>query len=103
MKKIIDTLERRQDFGKRAKQFTSVLVFGKQVRIVKEEMDRYGRIVGTVHVGNVCVNEEIIKAGFACVYRKYCKSAVCAHWLRLEETARLNRIGLWGHKNPIEP
>lgn len=99
----IDTPERAQDFGKKAKQFTSNMVFGKHVRVVKEDMDRYGRVVGTVYVDGVCVNEEIIKDGFAWVYRKYCKSPVCAHWLKLEETARLNRIGLWSHKDPIEP
>jgi endonuclease YncB( thermonuclease family) len=37
----IDTPERSQDFGEKAKQFTSSLVFGKQVQVVKE--DRYGK------------------------------------------------------------
>ncbi len=67
----IDAPERYQDFGNRAKQFVSDLVFGKQVRIVKQDIDRYGRIVGTVYVGAVCVNEELIRSGLAWVYRYY--------------------------------
>ena len=39
----IDCPERRQAFGKRAKQFTSSLVFGKQVRVHVIDWDRYGR------------------------------------------------------------
>jgi micrococcal nuclease len=55
----IDAPERRQDFSNRAKQFVSDLVFGKKVRIVKQDIDRYGRIVGIVYVDDVCVNEKM--------------------------------------------
>jgi len=37
----IDCPERRQDFGTRARQFVSDMVFGKQVRVVKHDVDRY--------------------------------------------------------------
>ena len=41
----IDCPENGTDFSQRAKQFTSDLVFGKQVRIEGKETDRYGRLV----------------------------------------------------------
>ena len=41
----IDGPERGAHFSQRAKQFTSGLVFGKQVRIEGKERDRYGRLV----------------------------------------------------------
>jgi len=50
----IDTPEKAQDFGRRAKQFTSDLVYGKHVKVVQEDIDRYGRIVGMVYVNDIC-------------------------------------------------
>ncbi len=44
----IDCPEKRQAFGKRAKQFTSTLVFGKTVTVHVLDRDRYGRTVGEV-------------------------------------------------------
>jgi micrococcal nuclease len=99
----IDTPEKGQDFGNRAKQFVSEMVFGKQARVVQMDMDRYGRVVGMVYVGNTRVNEEIVKAGFAWVYNRYCKDSVCSQWKGLEQQARQSKIGLWSHQNPIPP
>ncbi len=41
----IDTPERKQPFGTRAKQALSELAFGKQARVVEVTVDRYSRIV----------------------------------------------------------
>ena len=38
---------------------------GKQVRVVKKDIDRYGRIVGMVYVGDICVNEALVESGLA--------------------------------------
>jgi micrococcal nuclease len=73
----IDCPEKRQPFGKRAKQFTSDLVFGKVVDIEPIAIDRYGRTVAFVRVGNLSVNEELIKEGLAWVYLSYCKLPSC--------------------------
>ncbi|MBS0014675.1 MAG: thermonuclease family protein [Desulfobacterales bacterium] len=54
----IDCPESHQDFGTRAKQFTSELVFKKQVRVVQKDMDRYGRVVGLVFVDGTCINDD---------------------------------------------
>ena len=99
----IDTPEKAQDFGNRAKQFTYSLVYGKNVKVIQEDVDRYGRIVGMIFIGDICVNEEIIKNGFAWVYQKYCDKPLCQEWLKLEADARSNSLGLWNHSNPIPP
>lgn len=99
----IDTPEKRQDFGKKAKQFTSNLVFGKNVKVIAETTDRYGRTVGTVYVDNICLNEQIITNGYGWVYRKYCDKPVCGYWLKLEKNAKINSLGLWSNPNPIPP
>lgn len=60
----IDTPERAQPFGTRAKQALSGLIFAKDVLIVQETADRYGRFVGHVCVGNTHVNRKMIQEGF---------------------------------------
>jgi len=99
----IDCPESHQDFGNKATQLASELVFGKQVRVDKKDMDRYGRVVGVVYVNGLCVNEELVRKGMAWVYRRYCTDAVCNDWLKLEQKARGSSIGLWSHPDPIEP
>jgi len=99
----IDTPEKSQAFGNKAKRFISGLVFHKKVRVVVEDVDRYKRKVGSVFVGSTFVNEEMVRNGYAWVYRKYCKRSFCSEWLRLEEQARQNQLGLWSHKKPIPP
>ena len=99
----IDTPEKGQDFGTKAKEFTSGLVFKREVKVIQKDVDRYGRIVGIIYVGDTCINQEIIKAGFAWVYRQYCKDGFCRDWITLETNARINQIGLWGHPDPVPP
>ncbi len=61
----IDCPERGQDFGHKAKQFTSRLVFGKTVKIDAIGQDRYGRIVARVVVDGKDVSVELLKLGLA--------------------------------------
>ena len=96
----IDTPERKQPFGTRAKQALSELAFGKQTRVVEVTVDRYKRIVGRVYVGDTDVNRELVAQGFAWVYRRYSDDA---ELLRLEVEAKQKRLGLWANPNPIPP
>ena len=61
----IDTPERGQAFGKKAKQFTSKLVYGKVVEVKVMDTDRYGRTVALVAVNKQILNDELLKAGYA--------------------------------------
>lgn len=99
----IDTPEKTQDFGAKAKVFTSDLVSQKEVTVIQKDVDRYGRVVGIVYIGNTCINEEIVKAGFAWVYQHYCKEPFCRDWMKLERLAREEGVGLWSHPNPVPP
>ena len=96
----IDTPKRKQPFGTRAKQALSELAFDKQVRVVEVTVDRYGRIVGRVYVGEIDVNRELVAEGLAWVYRKYSNDA---ELLRLEAEAKQKGLGLWADPNPIPP
>ena len=96
----IDTPERKQPFGTRAKQALSQLAFGKQARVVEVTVDRYGRIVGRVYVDGLDVNRELVAQGHAWVYRKYSDHA---ELLELEAQAKEKGLGLWASPNPIPP
>ncbi|QHS56246.1 thermonuclease family protein [Mucilaginibacter sp. 14171R-50] len=97
----IDAPEKSQAFGQAAKQFTSNLCFGKMVKLIGNQHDRYGRTVGKVELENgTNVNYEIVKQGYAWQYRAYSKNMELAS---LEEHAREARLGLWQDANPTPP
>lgn len=97
----IDCPEKKQDFGQVAKQKLSELIFGKQVSVVKKDIDRYKRTVGLVYDDqNKCINEEMLKAGLAWHYIKYDQNP---EWQAMEDEARNNRLGLWSQPNPTPP
>jgi len=60
-----------QAFGNKAKQFTSDMVFKKQVQIEPMDQDRYGRTVAWVFVDGKNLCEELVAAGLAWHYKKY--------------------------------
>jgi endonuclease YncB( thermonuclease family) len=60
----IDCPEGGQDFGNRAKQFASQMVFGKTVTMKIMDTDRYGRTVANVLIDGKFLNEELVKAGY---------------------------------------
>ena len=88
----IDTSERGQPFGTWAKNELSDMVFQKDVAIRQVDIDRYGRIVGRIYVGDLAVNAELVRVGAAWVYRKYAKDSSL---YELEEEAREAKRGLW--------
>ena len=61
----VDTPEKRQAFGKKAKKFTADMVAGKVVEVRPTTQDRYGRTVARVLVGDSSLNEALVKAGYA--------------------------------------
>jgi len=99
----IDCPERYQAFSKKAKQSTSEMVFGKVVEVEPVDTDRYGRTVALVTVFQRLVNEELVNAGFAWVYTRYCDRPICERWKVLEYEAREAKRGLWADPNPIPP
>ncbi len=97
----IDCPEKKQPFGQKAKRFASDLAFKKTVTVFHQGRDRYGRILGDVHLpdGRI-LNQELVKAGLAWWYRRYSKDQELE---RLETEAREAKRGLWADPNPIPP
>lgn len=97
----IDTPEKNQAYGQRAKQFASDLAFGKNVRLIEHNKDRYGRTVGTIVLPDGrSLNEEMVREGFAWHYKAYSKDKNLEN---LEADARRFKRGLWQDPNPVAP
>lgn len=102
----IDAPEARQPFSARARQHLASLVFGRDVIVQTTKTDRYGRLVGTVSVGDTNVNLEQLKAGLAWYYRDYERDVAPEHrplYVAAEAAARSARIGLWSEPSPQPP
>lgn len=97
----VDCPEKKQPFGQKAKQFTSMLVFGKTVTVVPSEKGRYGRTIGDVFLPTGAnLSYELVRAGLAWWYQQYSDDVVLA---ALELEAQLARRGLWIDPHPIPP
>lgn len=88
----IDAPESSQPFGKGAKQMLSDAVYKQEVRIVVEDIDRYGREVAQVYKGGLWVNAAMVRSGGAWAYRQYLKSP---QMITYESMAKSERRGLW--------
>ena len=96
----IDCPEGGQDFGAKAKRFTSELVFGKDVQVKEVTLDRYGRIVARVYVDGKDTSLELVKAGLAWHFKRYSSDPILAS---AEQEARSLKKEIWSVPNPIPP
>lgn len=96
----IDAPESKQDFGSRSKQELSGMVYGRDVTVVVETTDRYGRKVGTIMVDGIDANLEQVRRGMAWVYTYYAKDPA---YFAAERDARAAKRGLWAHPSPVPP
>lgn len=102
----IDSPERKQPHGNKAKQYLASLIGNKFVTVEFTKRDRYGRIVGKINHNDSDVNLAMVKAGYAWHYKKYQKEQSSDDQLSYavaENNARLHGIGLFQDKTPIPP
>ena len=68
----IDTPERGQPWGNRAKQALAEKVFRQDVVVeMHQSTDAYGRILGRIWLGDRDINRELVREGYAWAYREY--------------------------------
>lgn len=97
----IDTPEKKQPYGNRAKQELSNLIFGQRVSVKCIGKDRYKReIVWVTNEAKQVIQDEMLKRGMAWHFTKYDNSA---RLNKLEAEARNNKIGLWADPTPVAP
>jgi endonuclease YncB( thermonuclease family) len=69
----IDTPEKTQAFGTKAKQALSDKVFGQTVEVKEQTKDQYGRTVADLYLGERWINLEMVAEGWAWHYKAYSK------------------------------
>lgn len=114
----IDSPERKQDFGQKARDFIGEHAFRKNVTVIPVDMDRYGRIVAQitidqdeaeyteiahVEVNGVNLSRALVTSGFAWVYDQYCSTPECDEWRALQNRAKQEKRGLWSRSDAIAP
>jgi micrococcal nuclease len=99
----LDAPEYRQPFCEEAKNYVGMWGGGQEVKILPEYADSYGRTVAVIVKGEKVLNNDIIQAGLAWVYPRYCQKTECEAWLSAEKTARNQKKGLWADSKAVAP
>lgn len=97
----IDAPEKKQPFATKSRKALADLVAEKEVRVEIQGEDRYKRKVGVVHLGNVNVNERLVRDGWAWHFVKYAKDNKTL--AAAEQEARKAKRGLWADSKPPVP
>lgn len=96
----IDAPESDQAFGQKSRQSLAEMIFNRDVRVERETTDRYGRMVGTIYLENLDINQEQIRKGMAWVYREYLHDPAL---IEVETNAKMAKLGLWADPTPLPP
>ncbi|HPS20262.1 MAG TPA: thermonuclease family protein [Candidatus Omnitrophota bacterium] len=87
-----------EQYAEEAKKFNREMVEEKNVRLefdtVKE--DKYGRWLAYVYVGDVMVNEALLREGVAVVFTFPPNVRYTERFIAAQQDARVNKRGLWG-------
>jgi endonuclease YncB( thermonuclease family) len=96
----IDSPEKKQAFGNESKQVLSDLIFNKEVLIQSKGHDRYGRLIGIAFIDSICINEFMLRNGYAWHYLKYDSNP---NWSKLESEAKNLKLGIWNDSLQVRP
>ncbi len=102
-KKTLKVSKPGQPYGEEAYVALRGKIYRKHVRLEVTDIDKYKRTVGIVWLGSRNINQEMVAEGWAWAYRDYLDSPYASEFIRLEEQAREQRLGLWQQANPEPP
>jgi micrococcal nuclease len=93
----IDAPELSQPGGELSRQYLAQLILGKKITLDKgyEDRDKYNRLLRFVYIGNICVNEEMIRQGYAEARYLSPDDPVRGYFIQLEIEAETAGAGLW--------
>ena len=99
----IDAPELSQPGGVLSREYLAHLICGKPITLEKgsEDRDNYNRLLRFVYTGNLCINEEMIRQGYA-EARYLPENPIREYYLQLEIQAETTRAGLWSD-NVFQP
>jgi endonuclease YncB( thermonuclease family) len=93
----INTPEYGMYFFEEAREVLEAIVLGREVILEKDisDTDKYGRLLRYVYAGDLFVNLEMVKRGFANAYTFPPDVKYTEKFLEAERYARENSLGLW--------
>ena len=80
--------EEEKELAKQARDFVSNLILNKYVRLENIESEKYGRILADVYIGDVHLNELLIKERYAVKYGGGTKLKPTS-WLKYKNTGEM--------------
>lgn len=92
--------QKAQPFGETSKHSLSDMVLGKQVKVVSQATDQYGRMVAHISIDSLDVNAEQIRLGMAWEYSNFHSNQTL---IALQEEAKQVPRGLWALSSPTPP
>ncbi|MDM7322006.1 MAG: thermonuclease family protein [Gammaproteobacteria bacterium] len=98
----IDAPEKKQPFGRAAKESLAGMCFQKEAVVQVLGRDRYGRTIGHVICHGVNTSEEQVRRGMAWIYPSH-TGVINFKLHALLDEARAAKRGLWRDRNPVEP
>jgi len=96
----IDAPESSQPGWDSARDYLSFLVLDKKVTLVagSKKRDEHGRLLQYVYVESMCVNEEMIRNGYAEVRYLSEDDPHLEYYIQLEREAESRKAGLWEYR-----
>ena len=93
----IDAPELSQPGGEMSRQYLAQLILGQKITLDKgyEDRDKYNRLLRFVYIGTTCVNEEMIRQGYAEARYLSPDDLIREYYIQLEIEAETARAGLW--------
>jgi endonuclease YncB( thermonuclease family) len=99
----IDTPELKQKYGKESKSMLNTLLSNTYFSVTSSGFDKYGRVLGTVYVGELNINLEMLYRGCAHVFVKYCNPENIMLYSQAMEYAKSTKKGLWQFSPVVTP
>lgn len=96
----IDAPEKDQPYGKQSQESLQSLVGGKIINVESKAVDKFGRTIAVISIGDINVNEEQVRRGMAWAYSRSREGIAYA---RLQSEAQQAKRGLWQQANPQSP
>jgi endonuclease YncB( thermonuclease family) len=91
-----------QPYAEQARKFLQRLILNKQVTIEQVGLDRYNRILGIIYISGKNINLEMVKQGYAEVYRGKHQQDI-RPYRQAEKRAKVESLNIWSQKNYLSP
>ncbi|MBU7048000.1 MAG: thermonuclease family protein [Theionarchaea archaeon] len=93
----IDAPELSQPGGEESRKYLAHLILNKGATLEKgfEDRDKYNRLLRFVYIDDVCINEEMIRQGYAEARYMSSEDPIREYYIQLEIEAETAKAGLW--------